>query len=99
MARTYRAVLRGNQLEWLDSPPPQPNALEVRVAIIEGETDELPAGRGQVMAKALAEPAARGAFSSISDPVAWQRELRQERNLMRRDPDATPSSPPASHTP
>ena len=33
------------------------------------------------MAESLAELAQRGTFAAITDPVAWQRELRSERTL------------------
>ncbi len=37
------------------------------------------------MAEALAELARRGTFADITDPVAWQRELRSERALPDRE--------------
>lgn len=37
------------------------------------------------MAGVLAEIAERGTFATISDPVAWQRDLRAERDLPDRD--------------
>ncbi len=37
------------------------------------------------MAAALAELARRGTFAAITDPVAWQRELRSERALPDRE--------------
>lgn len=49
--------------------------------------DELPeqAGRGAMMAQILEQLAARNAFSEITDPVAWQRDVRQDRQLPGRD--------------
>ena len=41
--------------------------------------------RGRRMADALEQLANRNAFSEITDPVAWQRETRQDRPLPTRD--------------
>ena len=43
-------------------------------------------GRGQEMAEALASLADRGTFSTITDPVSWQRDLRHEHPLPTREP-------------
>jgi len=41
--------------------------------------------RGDEMASILEQLAAGNAFSEISDPVAWQREAREDRPLPRRE--------------
>ena len=44
--------------------------------------DSAPNGsRGKEMADALQKIASRGGISSITDPVAWQREIRKDRPL------------------
>jgi hypothetical protein len=89
MRNTYRAVLKGNHLEWLEDPPTgvesgQP--VTVAVSILE-ESPPLPqrGTQGQRMAGALEELAALNALSDIADPEAWQREARQDRTLPGRD--------------
>ena len=81
--RTYKALLRGDRLEWLgETPEPQTDApLSVHVTVLEPEPPvEMPA-RGHAMAAVLEQLATRRTFAAITDPVRWQRELRQERIL------------------
>lgn len=82
MEHTYKAVLRGNQIEWLGEAPVSPadQPLSVKITIVEQDiTTET--SRGPMMAEILEKLAKRGQLSSITDPVKWQRELRQEREL------------------
>ena len=81
---TYRAILKGNRLEWTDLEPgdlkpDQP----VEVTILD-EPDQS-ADRRKRMAEALEKLAASDAFSEISDPVEWQREIRKDRPLPGRE--------------
>jgi hypothetical protein len=80
MLRTYKAVLRGNRVEWIDTPPAPTRATPVHITLLE-ESVEAPQARGQEMARALEALAQGGGLSSIPDPVGWQREQRQERTL------------------
>jgi hypothetical protein len=85
--RTYRALLHGDRLEWLeDAPESQTDApLRVHVTVVEQEPPaEVPA-HGHAMAAILEKLAERRTFSAITDPVRWQRELRQERVLPGRE--------------
>lgn len=54
-----------------------------------GKTEALPLEQtpnGATVAAIMAELAARGtAFQEISDPVAWQRDIRQDRPLPGRE--------------
>jgi len=82
MSRTYRAILRGDRLQWAGDAPDPSAPLPVDVIVL----DTTPNGsRGKEMADALAQIAARGGISSIPDPAAWQREIRQDRPLPGRD--------------
>lgn len=82
--QTYRAILKGNRLEWTDSEPTDLNPEQpVEVTILD-EQDRL-ADRRRRMAEALENLAAADAFSEISDPVEWQREIRKDRPLPGRD--------------
>lgn len=82
--QTYRAILKGDRLEWTDSEPTDLNPEQpVEVTILD-EQDRL-AVRRRRMAEALENLAAADAFSEISDPVEWQREIRKDRPLPGRD--------------
>lgn len=87
MVRTYKALLRGNRLEWLEEAPESEtnHPLSVQVTILEQGTAAEEVSRGQAMADLLEQLAARGALSDIADPVKWQRELRQDRPLPGRE--------------
>ena len=85
--RTYRALLRGDHLEWLgEAPEFQTDApLSVHVTIVEPEPVAEVYARGPAMAALLEKLAARGTFAAIPDPGRWQRELRQDRALPGRE--------------
>jgi hypothetical protein len=85
MLRTYKAILHDNQVEWLEQPPEKTDAVEVYITVLEEPVPEPLPQRGRVMAEVLAELASRGTFAEITDPVAWQRELRSERALPDRE--------------
>ena len=81
--RTYRALLHGDRLEWLgEAPESQADTpLRVEVTVVEQVPVSEAYARGPAMAALLEKLAARGTFAAITDPVRWQRELRQERVL------------------
>ena len=85
--RTYRAILHGDRLEWLEeAPEPQTDApLRVQVTVLEPEPPAEGHARGHAMAAILEKLAERRTFSAITDPVRWQRELRQDRVLPGRE--------------
>ena len=80
MSRTYRAVLYNDRVEWLDQPPEQADARQARIMVLDESAPESLSERGRMMAEVLGELAGRSTFATISDPVAWQRELRAERD-------------------
>lgn len=81
---TYRAILKGNRLEWTDQGPVDLGPEQpVEVTILDGPDQTT--NRGKRMAEALEKLAASDAFSEISDPVQWQREIRKDRPLPGRD--------------
>lgn len=83
MRTSYKAVLRGNQLEWSDEAPhslPKDQPVRVSVTILESS-----ASQGQRMAEALAELARLNAMADVTDPAAWERQQRQDRTLPGRD--------------
>jgi hypothetical protein len=91
MPETYPAILNGDRLEWTGEPPgpdPQGRALAVEVAILGDVPVDDPADledRSRRAIAALERLAARGTFAEIEDPVAWQREVRQDRPLPGRE--------------
>ena len=74
-------------MEWTDEAPQLPNGkTPVLVTIL---TPYPPAGSSEEMRRrriaALERIAARGGIQSITDPVAWQREMREDRPLPGRE--------------
>ncbi len=87
---TYRAVLKGDHLEWRGEIPPEiakEHAVPVDVTILRDERfSATPAvNAGERMAVALEKLATSQAVAGIEDPVAWQREVRRDRPLPGRD--------------
>ncbi|MEK6301369.1 MAG: hypothetical protein AABO41_11650 [Acidobacteriota bacterium] len=83
MQSIYKAILRGDRIEWEDDVPEQIRnqpALTVFVTIPDQPVaaDDT---RGSRMAEALERLAASGGVASITDPLQWQREERQDRDL------------------
>jgi len=87
MMRTYKALLYRDRLEWLEEvPESQADApLRVYVTVLEQEPPAEAHARGHAMAAILEKLAERHTFSAITDPVRWQRELRQDRVLPERE--------------
>lgn len=84
---TYRAILKGNRLEWIESEPLNLDAEQpVEVTILDSPGDVGASTQGQRMAKALERLAATNALSHIKDPSEWQREIRKDRPLPGREP-------------
>ena len=87
MPQTFRALLRGDQLEWTSRRPtvvPADQPVLVDVTISE-EPFAAKTESGRSMAAILEQLAQTGSFAAISDPVAWQRDLRADRSLPGRD--------------
>jgi len=89
MPNAYKAVLRGNHLEWLEDPPTNLNSgrpVIIAVSIVEESASPTQrATGGQEMLDALEKLAASNALPGITDPEAWQREARKDRTLPGRD--------------
>jgi hypothetical protein len=92
MLRTYRAILRGNQIEWRDAlptalPTDQPIAVHITILqeVVNGGESNQP---GQHMAAVLEQLAAVNAVADIADPGAWERAVRTDRPLPDRDAHA-----------
>jgi len=86
VSRTYDAVLTGDHLEWKGNSPKAPKPVEVKVEVPDADDELCAEERRRLREEALRELAALGAFRDIDDPVAWQREIREDRPLPGRDP-------------
>ncbi|MCC5628038.1 hypothetical protein [Nostoc sphaeroides] len=87
MLRTFKATLRGDSLKWEDDAGQNlrgDRPVQVLVTILEEQPIAETNGRGQPMAAALEKLSQAQAFAGI-DPVVWQREVRQDRQLPLRD--------------
>jgi hypothetical protein len=89
MPNTYKAILRGNHLEWNEDAPDHlapEDAVAVYVTILdEPVVPSTVTQQGQRMATALEQLAAVNALADLTDPVAWERETRQDRPLPDRE--------------
>lgn len=89
MRETYKAILRGDRIEWSGDAPEQldtQQAVEVYVTILQSTaTSSTAASNGKAMAEVLEKLAATNSVSEITDPSAWQRDQRQDRVLPGRD--------------
>ncbi|HTL89427.1 MAG TPA: hypothetical protein VL134_08490 [Leptolyngbya sp.] len=89
MLQTFKAVLKGNLIEWLDEAPQLGDqSISVHITVLETVLEESvsldSATRGQRMAEVLEKLAANRSFSDI-DPLDWQREVRHERPMPGRN--------------
>ena len=84
MSTTYTGILRDDRIEWTAPAPKVPaKGVRVQVTLLEGTA---PAdAQGQQMADALSRLASSHAVADIPDPLAWEREIRQDRELPGRD--------------
>ncbi len=89
MPSTYNAELTGDTIHWSDEVPKEVvtgQPVPVQVTILDESSPQSQRQvRGQQMAAALERLAQSSALSSIADPVAWQRDVRQDRGLPGRD--------------
>lgn len=84
MINTYRAILDGNQLRWIDTPPQITKSVEVQITLLKETTQAALRERGQKMVRALEALAKINPLSGINDPIEWQRNIRQDRPLPNR---------------
>jgi hypothetical protein len=87
MPNTYKALLKGDRLEWVEEPPQELRSgqpLTVSVSVVQQPSDS-PKARGRRMAEALEKLAEINALPDIPHPEAWERETREDRPLPGRD--------------
>jgi hypothetical protein len=88
MLATYKAILKGNHLEWREEAPealPRDRELAVMVTILDEPASPNLTGRGSRMAETLEKLANSGGIRGIDDPLRWERDLRREPPLPGRD--------------
>jgi hypothetical protein len=89
MLNTYKAILRGNHLEWDGDAPdhlaPEDEVVVYVIILDEPAVTSAVTQQGQRMAAALEQLAAINALPDLTDPVAWEREIRQDRPLPDRE--------------
>ncbi|MEG3922935.1 hypothetical protein [Microcoleus sp. POL10_C6] len=86
MQRIFEATLKGNVLEWANEVPRQGDRpVRVYVTLQEERWTLSAEFRRQRIVEILEKIAANNVFADISDPVEWQRDLRQDRLLPGRD--------------
>jgi len=87
MLATYKATLHGDSIRWTDErscPIASDQDVEVLITVLSNiQSPTVSETRGERMARHLENIAQTGGIASITDPVAWQRELRQDRQLIR----------------
>lgn len=85
MSQSYRAILRGDRLEWLEASPGSDGPLNVDVIVQDKAAPGRERSDGAAMAAALEEVAASPVYRKREDPVRWQRMVREDRPLPGRD--------------
>jgi hypothetical protein len=89
MLQTYKAILRGNRLEWSDAPPAtvttdRPIAVHVTILDSAPATEQTPLP-GQHMAAILEQLAQQHTLDATEDAAEWERNIRIDRELPGRE--------------
>lgn len=71
---TCRAILHRDRIEWLDAPPREIENTSVEVVFPEPPAKT----QGQLVAEAAERASQLDPYRDIHDPVAWQREIRED---------------------
>lgn len=87
MLQTFEAIYEQGQFRWLDTPP---NLLDARllVTVLPASSGRLADAAGapdSALADALHAAVRLNVFQDVADPIAWQRETRQDRPLPGRE--------------
>lgn len=83
MLHTFRAILKGNLLEWQEDVNrwlQGDRAIQVLVTLLSESPTVTTQNRGQRMASVLEQLAQANAFAGV-DPVVWQQDIRRDREL------------------
>lgn len=89
MKGEYKAILRGDRLEWRGDGPDVTDTeagIEVLVTPLRSAgPGSARSSDGEAMARALSKLAATGSLREVADAAEWQREQRRDRSLPGRD--------------
>jgi hypothetical protein len=89
MLSTLKAVVEGDKIHWQEAVEnilPGNRPVEVLVTVLDVPANGLSSAEsGKRRIAALQKLAALNSFSEIKDPVKWQQESREERNLPGRE--------------
>jgi hypothetical protein len=86
MAQTFRAILKGDRVEWLGAAPETNGGVAVEITVVPQPSPANDPARGRRILETLNEIAARGtAAQAFGDPLEYQREVRKDRPLPGRD--------------
>lgn len=78
MTNSYRAILRGDTIEWIDRPPHHSDPATIRIVMLDETATN---ADGAEMADALTALAEAGGVTSIAEPSPWQKQQREDRPL------------------
>jgi len=89
MLSTLKAVVEGDKIHWqegVENVLPGNRPVEVLVTVLDSPPNGLSsAEHGKRRIAALQKLAALNSFSELKDPLKWQQESREERNLPGRE--------------
>ena len=87
MLKTLQATLEGDKLHWKEQPDllPADRPVDVLVTILNGTNDVSEEQQIRRRLAALQKLSALNALSGITDPVKWQQEAREDRDLPGRE--------------
>ncbi len=82
MLTSYKAILQDNQLVWVGKQPELASApVEVYVTVVGGLVNEAEQRERTALMMAALRQLAELPERSIVDPLAWEREMRRDREL------------------
>ena len=85
MLLSYRAILKGDRIEWLNAEAPrlQPDCETlVDITILDQQVNmDMEASRSGRINDVLSRLATIDALAEIDDPAEWQRQIREDREL------------------
>lgn len=85
MPNSYRAILRGNHLDWVGEDPARSGPVPVEVILRDEPRLGAERSDGARMAAVLEEVATAPVYRRAGDPAGWQRMVREDRPLPGRD--------------
>lgn len=84
MLNTLKAVVEGDKIHWQEAVGnllPANEAVDVLVTVLGKKVKVSLEEQGSQRVAALQQLRTLNAFSKISDPVEWEREMRKDREL------------------